>query len=112
MEDDELVREALLMALEEEDFVVRSASDPAEALQILGSEPHCGVLVTDIDLGVQGLDGFEMATQARRVQPDVRVIFMTGRVWRLEDRPLRSNERALPKPFKPTELISLVTKLL
>lgn len=112
VEDDELVLEALTMALEEEDFEVQSAPGPAEALEILRGLPRCGVVVTDIDLGVQGFDGFEMVAQARRIHPKVGAVFMTGRVWRLQDRPLRSDERALPKPFLPSDLIALVTKLL
>jgi CheY-like chemotaxis protein len=111
LDDDDLVRVPLVEILEEKGFSVLSTGDPLEALLRLRGLFPPWLLLTDIDLDVVGLDGFEVARLARLHTPALPVIFMSGRVWLLDQHSVGRTDRMLPKPFRGGQLLQFVREL-
>ncbi|MGW4500306.1 response regulator transcription factor [Micromonospora sp. NPDC004336] len=75
IEDDDRIRLALLLALEDEGYTVRGAATAEEGLRMQRQEPADHVLV---DLMLPGLDGFECIRQLRR-DDDVPIVVVSAR---------------------------------
>lgn len=75
IEDDDRIRLALLLALEDEGYTVRGAATAEEGLRSQRREPADQVLV---DLMLPGLDGFECIRQLRR-DDDVPIVVISAR---------------------------------
>ncbi|MDX9873700.1 MAG: response regulator [Spongiibacteraceae bacterium] len=76
VEDDAAVRELVLAVLNELGYRAWEAEDAEAALQLLRREPRIDLLITDV--GLPGVNGRQLAEMARRAQPDLPVLFMTG----------------------------------
>ena len=74
-EDDDSLRGFLTRALERAGYEVRSCADGDEALIAL-PEARWDLLLTDIVM--PGADGIEVARRASALQPDLRIMFITG----------------------------------
>ena len=110
VEDDELVRDTVSMMLQDEGFNVIEASSAAEAIRLVHDGLDVPVIVTDVDLGI-GLSGTELADALHRLQPELRVIFITGRTGSLANRPRDEREAVLPKPFESAALSHLIQRM-
>ncbi|MEH1101556.1 response regulator transcription factor [Micromonospora sp. CPCC 205561] len=75
IEDDDRIRLALLLALEDEGYQVRGAGTAEEGLRMQRREPADNVLV---DLMLPGLDGFECIRRLRR-DDDVPIVVVSAR---------------------------------
>jgi DNA-binding response OmpR family regulator len=75
VEDDERIRQALSLALSDEDFTVDEAGSGEEALPRLQSESFDVVLV---DLTLPGMDGLEVV-RTLRARGDLPIIVVTAR---------------------------------
>ncbi|MEU9509762.1 response regulator transcription factor [Micromonospora sp. NPDC048170] len=75
IEDDDRIRLALLLALEDEGYRVRGAATAEEGLLMQRREPADNVLV---DLMLPGLDGFECIRRMRR-EDDVPIVVVSAR---------------------------------
>ncbi|MFD6564195.1 response regulator transcription factor [Micromonospora profundi] len=75
IEDDDRIRLALLLALEEEGYVAVGAATAEEGLRAQRRDPADYVLV---DLMLPGLDGFECIRQLRR-DDDVPIVVVSAR---------------------------------
>src|ERR687893_160324 len=110
VEDDERIRRALRLALEEEQYRVVEAGTAEEALEIFGHRPAQLVLV---DVMLPGLDGFDLCRNLRR-SSDVPIIMVTARsdshdvVAGLE----AGADDYVAKPFVPKELSARIRALL
>lgn len=104
VDDDALVRETVAEVLEDLCDHVYRASDGVEGLEMLHRHPDISVIVTDI--AMPRLDGIKFASQARRLHPDLKVLFVSGM-----QRPPASEE-FLAKPFPARALVSALQHLL
>ena len=110
VEDDERIRKALRLALEEEQYRVVEAGTAEEAIEIFRRRPAQLVL---IDVMLPGLDGFDLCRSLRR-SSDVPIIMVTARadshdvVAGLE----AGADDYVPKPFVPKELSARIRALL
>lgn len=111
VEDDGDVRECLFEFLTDCGLLVAEAESAEDGLKLLeGSDPP-KVLVTDLDLG-PGMGGFILAqTLAERWRYGIPIIFISGRPWLLQSRPLGPRERFLAKPFSPKNLLQVIKEL-
>jgi DNA-binding response OmpR family regulator len=75
IEDDDRIRLALLLALEDEGYLARGAATAEEGLRLQRHDPADNVLV---DLMLPGLDGFECVRQLRR-DADVPIVVVSAR---------------------------------
>ena len=102
VEDDERIRTAVKLALEDEGWTVEESETGEEALVAFNRQPADVVL---IDIMLPGLDGFEVCRAVRRLS-DVPIIMVTARadthdvVAGLE----AGADDYLTKPFAPKEL--------
>ncbi|GJE45090.1 PAS domain-containing protein [Methylobacterium soli] len=76
VEDDDTVRTLVVEVLGELGYATREASDGPSGLRILQSDARVDLLVTDV--GLPGLNGRQLADQARIGRPGLKVLFMTG----------------------------------
>jgi CheY-like chemotaxis protein len=77
VEDDEDVRANSVESLRELGYRVLQAPDGAAALRLLEQEPAVRLLFTDVGLP-GGMNGRQLADEARRRRPGLRVLFTTG----------------------------------
>ena len=76
-----------------------------------GRQTGYRALVTDINL-LGKLDGWEVARQAREIDPDFPVVYITAAnadQWASQGVP---NSVLLTKPFAPAQLVTAVSNLL
>jgi CheY-like chemotaxis protein len=76
VDDEDDIREFALMALEDSGFHGVAAPNAEAALQVLGTTP-VDVLVTDVVMPGR-MSGVDLARQARRINPKIRVICASG----------------------------------
>jgi CheY-like chemotaxis protein len=77
VEDELLVREVAAGDLAEAGFDVTAVSDGDEALAILREGTDFDLLFTDIRMP-GSTDGWDLAREAKRMIPDLKVIYATG----------------------------------
>jgi two-component system, chemotaxis family, CheB/CheR fusion protein len=98
--------EALALLLTLEGHEVRAAYDGASGLEIAG---EFGPDVAVIDLGLPGMDGFEVAKKLREMLPNAQLIALSG--WhrdQMEQRGLQLFDHYLRKPVELHELTELL----
>jgi signal transduction histidine kinase len=77
VEDDEAVRALSVDMLQRLDYHVLQAKDGTAALQLLAARPDICLLFTDVGLPAP-LNGRQLADEARRSNPALKVLFTTG----------------------------------
>lgn len=78
VEDDVFIREMAEMMVQDWGHHTLSASDVDEALLLLRSSQPIDALFTDIYLKTAVLGGCELAHQAIKLRPKLRVLYTTG----------------------------------
>ena len=76
VEDEPVVRGVILEMLGEQGYRTIQAVDGPSALKILKSDARIDLLVTDG--GLPGINGRQVADQARETRPGLKVLFITG----------------------------------
>ncbi|WP_061937936.1 PAS domain-containing protein [Aureimonas sp. AU22] len=76
VEDEGLVRMLIVDVLGDLGYQPLEAVDAAMALPILESGARVDLLVTDV--GLPGMNGRQLAEVARRLRPDLKILFVTG----------------------------------
>jgi DNA-binding response OmpR family regulator len=113
VEDDQLVQSVVEESLTDGGFEIVIASSGENAVELLdASEGKYRALVTDINLGRDTIDGWDVARHAREIDPHFPVIYMSGKdadEWASKGVP---NSIMLAKPFAPAQLVTAVSQLL
>jgi DNA-binding NtrC family response regulator len=78
VEDDFFIRELAEMLIQDWGHHTLPASDVDEALSFLRSSQHIDALFTDIYLKTAVLGGCDLAHQAIKLRPELRVLYTTG----------------------------------
>lgn len=110
VEDNDDARGAMVALLELDGHVVEEASDGAQALEVVRLKPPATAL---IDIGLPGIDGYEVAKRMRaQLGSRIFLVALTG-YGQPEDR--RRAEEAgfdahLVKPVDPAELTRVLTR--
>jgi CheY-like chemotaxis protein len=110
VEDETLLVELMTEALTEHGFEVEVATDAAAALAHLAADRDVDVLFTDVNLG-DGMDGAELARQARALRPELPVVYASGRHTAATIAPVVSRSLFLNKPYRPEEACRLIGRL-
>jgi PAS domain S-box-containing protein len=111
VEDDPLVRDHVARQLRAVGYCIVLAADGPEALARLQDEPRFDLMFTDVVMP-GGMDGRELARQARAVAPDLRVLFTSGFIGTLDAETKISSAQWLCKPYRRQELITRVRETL
>jgi DNA-binding NtrC family response regulator len=104
VDDDPTFVETMGALLRLEGFSVDVARTASDARDFLESHTP-DVLITDIRLGSQSHNGWQLAKYARTHRPDVRVIVVTGYADHLEAEAEYWSVPVFLKPFDPDGLI-------
>lgn len=111
VDDDRALRVAVASLLQEAGFATDQAADGPEAL---GKLQHQGADLMLLDIGLPGMSGLDVLTQARRMAAAPRVVMMTA-----DDTPeallcaVRGQaHRYLRKPVPPARIVDLVKDVL
>ena len=110
-EDDNDMRRFLVKALENAGFEVSHHDNGMSAYQRLREEPF-EMLLTDIVM--PEMDGIELARRASELDPDIKIMFITGfaAVALNADSNAPKQAKVLSKPIHLRELVTEVTKML
>ncbi|GHE59634.1 response regulator [Camelimonas fluminis] len=110
-EDDNDMRRFLVKALENAGYEVASFDNGLSAYNRLREEPF-ELLLTDIVM--PEMDGIELARRATELDPDLKVMFITGfaAVALNADSQAPRDARVLSKPFHLRDLVAEVEKML
>jgi two-component system, cell cycle response regulator CpdR len=102
VDDEPLLLEVTAWMLEDLGCDVVTADCGAGALTQLKADERIEILITDIQM--PGMNGYELAEQARRQRPELQIIVCSGRA---------NSERGLPlirKPFTQDALASAMAR--
>ena len=110
-EDDELLRRFLVKELEKAGYAVSDFANGAEAYERLKEEPFT-LLLTDIVM--PEMDGIELARRASEIDPDIKIMFITGfsAVTLNTENTAPREAKILSKPFPLKTLVNEVGRLL
>src|ERR1700712_2360288 len=99
VEDEPVVRGVLLEMLTEQGYRTLEAVDGPSGLEILNSGQRVDLLVTDV--GLPGMNGRQLADQARETRPGLKVLFITGYAGSaaVSDGLLQPGMELITKPF-------------
>jgi CheY-like chemotaxis protein len=113
VEDDTSIQAVVEEALSDGGFEIVISSSGENATELLGAtDAKFRALVTDIDLGRDKLDGWELARRAREINPTFPVVYMSGsnaEDWASKGVP---HSVMIAKPFAPAQLVTAVAQLL
>jgi CheY-like chemotaxis protein len=110
-DDDGAIREVVCRSLERAGYTVHAVEDGAEAIAAL-RDGVFDLVITDVLMPER--DGLETIMYLRREAPQTKIIAISGS----ENDLFLSNAEGLgathtlPKPFRPSDLLALVTKVL
>ncbi len=112
VEDEEAVRSLVTRYLQKKGYMVLSAGDGQEALELLQTSlMQPDILVSDVVM--PRLDGPSLAKKLRPTHPEMKIIFMSGYVDNKFSVPglERDSYRFLAKPFSLTVLVETIREL-
>ena len=112
VEDEDLIREMIVEALEEGGFSTLAAGDARSAfLAFEANRDEIRGLITDINLA-DGMDGWELARAAREQAGGLAVVYISGtsgHEWTSRGVP---DSLMVTKPFAPAQIVVAISSLL
>ncbi len=110
VEDEFLIRLTLAEALADEGFDVVEAETGDAALHLIESDSTIRLMLTDMQLPGT-LDGAQLAALAREHNPELPIIFVTGRPEAV-DTLLTRRDLFIAKPYLPSEVCTAAKRLI
>ncbi|MBA3578060.1 MAG: response regulator [Pseudomonadota bacterium] len=108
-EDDTSMREYLQRALQRVGYDVESVGCGTEAIPLLEKDRY-DLLLTDIVM--PEMDGIELAQKASEIDPEIRVMFITGfAAVALQSGRAAPEAKMLSKPFHLKDLVAEVDRI-
>ncbi len=112
VEDEDIIREMLVEALEDAGFATLAAGDAQAAVKLFEeNSAEIRGLITDINLA-DGMDGWELACTAREQVSDLPVVYVSGasgHEWASRGVP---SSLMITKPFAPAQIVVAISSLL
>lgn len=112
VEDEPRVRRVVVARLVQAGYTVVETGTGADAIRLLGEQPEISLLFTDVIMP-GGMTGDELASRARLLRPDIRVLFTSGYAEpTIAGHQMRNDEEWLAKPYTARQLEMRLRKLL
>lgn len=109
VEDEPLIRMAIVDELEDAGFEVFEAANSAAAVAILEKTPRIRAMFTDVDMP-GGIDGLQLAAMVRDRWPPIAIIVTSGlRAVNTDALPVPAT--FMPKPYDPGVVIRSIRTL-
>jgi len=102
VDDEPELRGIVIEVLADPGWMAIGAADAYEALRIL-AERRIDLLITDVKM--PGMNGFQLARQAKLMLPALLVIYISGYYARTEQSDGPTFGRLIRKPFRTAELL-------
>ena len=114
IDDDDAIRKAFLLALEDTGFQVDTASSGLAGLELIKMQPYDLIY---LDLKMPGLNGVETLKQLRKINSDVPVYIITAFYGEFSQELIEAQEEGLDfelmlKPLSMDQIINLTRSLL
>lgn len=104
VDDQDLVRDVVRIALEEAGHRVLVAASPSQALELVRHEHDIDMFLVDVVM--PEMDAFELAGRLSAGLPDVKVLYTSGYT------DAREEGHFIQKPFSPSQLVATVESIL
>jgi PAS domain S-box-containing protein len=113
VDDNAAVRATVVMQLKQLGYTVREADGALAALQIINGPDKIDLLFTDVVMP-GGMNGKDLAVEARRRRPDLPILFTSGFPGTSQDDGIRFEEHdvLLSKPYRKQDLARAVREML
>jgi CheY-like chemotaxis protein len=113
VEDEATIRHVIDEVLDELGYTVIGAADGASGVKVLQSGARIELLITDVGLP-NGMNGRQVADEARRLRPGLKVLFITGFAENaaVGNGHLEPGMELLTKPFTLEALTTKVAEML
>jgi CheY-like chemotaxis protein len=100
VEDEPVVRGVILEILHDQGYRTLEAADGPSGLRILRKDKRIDLLITDV--GLPGMNGRQLADQARETRPGLKILFITGYAESvaIADGFLQPGMEMITKPFE------------
>jgi two-component system, response regulator PdtaR len=109
VEDEPIIREFVCDELMASGYHVHAAQDADAAKIILEGNPTIELIFTDIDMP-GSMDGLKLAALVRNRWPPVKIVIASGKRQPLSAE-MPTESVFLPKPYLPSEILSLLNAL-
>jgi signal transduction histidine kinase/CheY-like chemotaxis protein len=111
-EDEEVVREIVRETLERHGYVVRTAQDGRQAIELASAGEPIDLLLSDV--AMPGMSGVELADRLRATTPGLRVLYMSGspEAEVVQDMEANGSTGFLQKPATPSAILAGVREAL
>ena len=106
VEDDDDVRMYAVAVLEDAGYTVLTARDAVQAFILLEQNPNIRLMFTDVVM--PRIDGLMLADMAKLRHPDLRVLYTSGHMDRVDRQPGYRYGAFLNKPYQRGELEAAV----
>ena len=112
VEDEAVVRTLIVEVLHDLGYRTLEAADGPAGLRVLQSSERIDLLVTDV--GLPGMNGRQLADQARVVRRDLKVLFITGyaETAAMSSGFLEPGMAMMTKPFSTEALMSRIQSII
>jgi two-component system cell cycle sensor histidine kinase/response regulator CckA len=104
VDDQDVVRDVVRLALVNAGYQVLEAASPSAAIAHAQGESPIDLVLTDVVM--PEMDAFELAERIKAILPDVRVLYTSGYTDAAAEGPF------LQKPFTPSQLVEKVSSVL
>ena len=104
VDDQEIVRDVIRLALEAAGYTLIAASSPSHAIELARDDANIDLLVTDVVM--PEMDAFELADRITSKLPGLRILFTSGYTDAGAEGPF------IQKPFTPAQLVAKVETVL
>jgi DNA-binding response OmpR family regulator len=111
VEDDLVLNMATCVALEDEGIAVTCAYSGRAAIEAIARLEYLDGLLTDIDLG-KGPDGFDVARYARKLYPNLPVVFISGTMGLHHAAHGVEGSIFIAKPFHPVQVMKALSSVI
>ena len=110
VDDEALLRMLAVDYFEESGYEVVEARNGSEAIKILEARPDIRAVFTDVQMPGNP-DGFGVASEARKANPDCAIVVVSARQWPDADS-LATGVRFITKPYDGTAVVRMFDEML
>lgn len=106
VDDDGMLRDLIVDALDDLGYTVLKAHDGPSALIVLQGSTIIDVVFSDVSMP-NGMSGIELATHARQLRPDLHIILASG-FAKGQIGEVPQDVVFLPKPYRVRQLLEII----